>query len=637
MALAVLDVQRAATFANPDSEEYRLLKEIATRKDRLKTEMDRFADLCDRFDGLYYPNDVLPHAGASHWAHHPSATTPGRSHVSVNIAPAYVDIPASLQSVEPVENFLATGLDEQNAEMAAMIERLYFGWKDEDDFELKWHQACVVKSLYGRTAAKITFDEQTKRPTVTIVDQPRNLYLGWGQSDYRRLDWALYTYRMSPESIYEEFGLQVDSGLDDAGNYVPYVLPPDIEPARSWLDNLDASIEVSDYWYRQPAKGARARIGSRVRFETWNAIFVGNVMVKNERHPEYDGKMPYVPLFNTYLPGVPDGRPELYDVEQLIREKDERMTATAQMFSKTIHQSWQLTGPEAPDVVPQGVKPIPDKVVAPGAGNRIEPISPWMPEFQIEQYMGRIDRELADVSGLNDLLRGLAPASVLSSSKAIATLIANYEARIRMKRDIAYRWRRDVWLLCADVWAAKVPLIGEVLGNAAYRLEITPPSLTPRDDMETAAMARNLVDGKLWSQARGMDRVGVDDPEGEADLIRRERTDASMFPADVQVMAQLMMVLQQMGYIAPPQAQQAMSQTGAAMSQGAQMADMRALNGGAPGSPMMNAPEEQRQLPPEEMPGNVPGSMGGGQMVAQNMLKEGEISNRIMSQQTIGE
>jgi hypothetical protein len=33
-----------------------------------------------------------------------------------------------------------------------------------------------------------------------------------------------------------------------------------------------------------------------------------------------------------------------------------------------------------------------------------------MPEFQLEQFLTRIDREMVDVSGLNDLLRGLAPA-----------------------------------------------------------------------------------------------------------------------------------------------------------------------------------------------------------------------------------
>ena len=67
--------------------------------------------------------------------------------------------------------------------------------------------------------------------------------------------------------------------------------------------------------------------------------------------------------------------------------------------------------------------------------------NPSCPRFQLEEYLARIDRELVDVSGLNDLLRGIAPARVLSSSKAINALVANYEARIRIKRDLFFRWR----------------------------------------------------------------------------------------------------------------------------------------------------------------------------------------------------
>ena len=113
-------------------------------------------------------------------------------------------------------------------------------------------------------------------------------------------------------------------------------------------------------------------------------------------------------------------------------------------------------------------------------------------------------------------------------------------------------------------------------------------------------MAANLVQSKLWSQKRGMDRVGVDDPETESDIIRAERTDASMFPADVATMAQLMTVLQSLGYGAPPAAEEAMGQ------QSQSLAGMRAELGGREGVPSMNAPEEQPLVPPEGQPANVP-------------------------------
>ncbi len=642
MAVAyVMDVQRAARVARErgDPDVADLLAEIADRKSRMQPDMDRFGTLCDRFDNLYYPNDVLAHAGASHWAEHPSAVTPGRAHVSLNVPPVYVDVPAALQSVVPIENMVSLETSDAGRNMAALVERLYFAWKDEEKFDLKTHQACVVKGLYGRTAAKVYWDADENRPCLRVVDQPRNLYLGWGTSDYTRLDWALYTYRQSPEGVYEDWGLEIGGEQERAGdNILPFVLPSGrgtivTSTARPWLNQMGLEVEVYDYWYRKPKAKQRKSQGAAykgIQHETWNAIFVGNELVKNAVYPEYKGKIPYVVLFNTYVPGVPDGRPELYDIESLLREKDERITQGAQMLGRTVDgQLWQLVGPEAPDVVPTGVIPKPNKVVAPGAGNRIEAITPWMPEFQLEQYLSRLDRELNDVSGLNDLLRGMAPQAVLSSGKAITALVANYESRIRMKRDLLYLWRREVWEMASMLWAAKVPALRPVLSGVA-RLEISPPSLTPRDDMETSAMAANLVQSKLWTLKRGMDRVGVDDPEAELDILREESTDASIFPERVQVMAQLMTVLQSLGYGSPPGADQQ------AQQQAQSLASFRQQLGGQSGVPSLNAPGEQATPPPEAQPGNTPGGAPlSGPIRSQTMVQGGQGSGRLLSETKI--
>jgi hypothetical protein len=646
MAVAVLDVSRALAYSRglgvSSDEEIELLSQIADRKATVQTEQDSFSAMCDRWDNLYYPDDVLNHVGASHWAWHPSATTPGKAHISLNVPPVYVDVPASLQSVPPVENMVATLPDDATRTLASLVERMYFAWKDEEHYDLKCHQACITKSLYGRTAAKVYWDDEKARPCITIVDQPRNLYLGWGSSDYNVLNWALYTYRQSSEQVLEEWGLEVDSAQDAKGTVIPFVRPmgysSGVTSSRPDTEYTALEVEIYDYWYRVPKAKQRKKSDTYpgVQMETWNAIFVGNVMVKNTKHAEYEGKLPYLVLFNTYIPGVPNGRPELFDIEPLIREKDERLSEGSQMLSRAVDgQFWQLVGPEAPDTVPNGVVPKANKVVAPGAGNRLESIEPWMPEFQLEAYLSRLDRELADVSGLNDLLRGLAPATVLSSSKAITALVANYEARIRIKRDLFYKWRREVWELAAHIWGRKNSVLKPMLEGMA-RLEQTAPSLTPRDDMETSAMATNLVNSKLWSLKRGMDRVGVDDPESESDTIRAERTDAALFPADVQVMAQLMTVLQSLGYGAPPGAEEQLGQ------QAQSMADYRSMLGGGMGMPSMNAPEEQPLPPPEGLPANanqqplpeqLPGGglpAGGTDLEAQSMTIEGQAQGRLM-------
>jgi hypothetical protein len=649
--MAVLDINRASMLAgaNMSDEDYRVFEMMRRRLRDSDPEMSVFRNLCDRFDNLYYPQGFTE-GGASHWAYHKSANTPGRSHVSVNSYPAYIDIPASLTSVPPIENFVASSEDNEQAGMerstANMAERIYTTWKDAEDIEFKGHMACVVKSLYGRTAAKVYWDDDEDRPCVSIVEQPRNLRLGWSSSDHTKLSWAVYTYLISADTAAEEYGLRVESARDQmTGAIYPYVASIGDNESNAFTTTDELGLEVYDYWYRVPVSGATFSIGKKVKFETWNALFIGNALILKKRHPEYKGILPYVPLFNTFIPGATTGRPELYDIEQLVREKDERFSETSQMMSRAINgQYWQLVGPEAPDIVPQGLRPVPNQVIGPGGGNRIEAITPWMPSFQVEQHLTRIDRELSDTSGLNDLLRGLAPPAVLSSGKAINALVANYEARIRIKRDIYYRWRRDIRSLAFLVWAAKDRTIREIL-TAPYRHDIQPPTLTPRDDMETATMAANLAQAKLWSGARAMDRVGVDDPEMEQDIIREEQTDATLNPAAVMTMAQMLTVLKQLGIPAPPEAE------AAAASQQQALASSRLLGGGVEGQPAMNAPGEQPMAPPEagappEMgvplgapEGTPPPAPAGGiegQMMTQQMTPtEGAPKTRILSQQKI--
>jgi hypothetical protein len=649
VALAVLDINRAAALAggSMSDDEYDCFLGMRRRLLDAEPEMTVFRNLSDRFDNLYYPQGFTE-GGSSHWADHKSASMPGRSHVSVNSYPAYIDIPASLTSVPPVENFVASSEENEegqfNRDTANMAERIYTTWKDTDDIEFKGHQACVVKSLYGRTAGKVYWDDDEDRPCLNIIEQPRNLYLGYSSSDYTKLSWACYRYLISPDTAAEEYGLRIEVGRDaETGYSYPYVASMGaLETFRGMDMSMELRLEVYDYWYRKPVPGATFKVGKGVKFETWNALFIGNALISRKKHPEYKGRLPYVVLTNTFIPGVAQGRPELYDIEQLVREKDERFSEAAQMMSRAINgQYWQLTGQEAPDIVSPSLRPTPNQVVAPGAGNRIEAITPWMPSFQVEQHLARIDRELSDVSGLNDLLRGLAPPAVLSSGKAINALVANYEARIRIKRDIYYRWRRDVWDIAKTLWAAKDSSIRDIL-NSPYRHDIQPPTLTPRDDMETATMAANLSQTKLWSMARAMDRVGVDDPEMEQDIIREEQTDATLNPAAVMTMAQMLTVLKQLGIPAPAEAEAAASQQQQAL------ASSRLLGGGAQGQPAMNAEGEQPMGPPEATepappegaaPGQEvtapPGGMEGQLMMQQMTPTEGEPKTRMLSQQKI--
>ncbi len=637
-----------------DPEQKKLLMQMARRVKSAEPEMARFREWCDRADGLYYA-EHLTTGGADLWWNDPSATTPGRAHVSVNTPGPIVDIPAALQAVEPIENMLATDITPEARTAASALERVYTAWKADEDFELKFHKTATVKALYGRTAARVYWEESDEpgvkgKPCVEIVQQPRNLYLGWRADDFEHLEWAAYVSRMDPNTVMDLYGVDVTPIKDEVtGRTIPFVserqdpYSEDYSPARPWLDTEQCMVEVWDYWYRQPLY----KRGKYAGMVTMNLVVCGNYILRGPvKYEEYAGSLPYVPVFNTFVPGLPTGRPELYDAEQLIREKQEKITAGSQMISNAVAGDyWQLVGENSPMRVPAGLKPKRNELVGPGPGNRIEVITPFIAQFQLEQFLGRLDRELAIVTGLNDLLMGLAPAQVLSSSKAINALIANYESRLSMRRKLFYKFRREVWELALKVWVKRDSDIKAVVTAGGGRLDIVDPSLSPRDDMETAQRAISLMQSKLWSQSRAMDVVGVDDPEVEQDIIRDESTDAALWPERVQVMAQLLSALQSLGIQAPANAQgQAQGQVGSASEalanslrgQSAEMGAGQPGAGGGPESALTGAPPV-----PGQAEGNQP--FAAGQAVQQNpalmqgMVQNGEAKGRIMTQVKLGQ
>jgi hypothetical protein len=86
-----LTLASALKLREADSgEDLSLIRELSYRIESVRTEMDLFRETCDRFDKLYYSEEFTL-GGADLWATHPSATTPGRSHVSVN-TPSVVSV-----------------------------------------------------------------------------------------------------------------------------------------------------------------------------------------------------------------------------------------------------------------------------------------------------------------------------------------------------------------------------------------------------------------------------------------------------------------------------------------------------------------------------------------------------------------
>lgn len=619
-----------------DQEYDELFHEIGERMASVEDEQSRRRELFRVLDNLYHPNERTL-GGADHWADDPSATIKGRAHISVNVHPAYVTIPATLQAVTPVINVVPIDPSKEERERANRIENLYFQWREDVGYDLIDEDVCLIKALYGDTAAKVYWDTERKMPAVEVIESPENLYLGYGSSDYRRIDWALYRMSMSPQAIKEEFGLDVEMQKGKDGEYKPVVyyagdhsdplnqtgrfgqpILDQTERARRDAAYERCQVEVIDYWYKTPPKKAGGKP------TTWNAIYVGDIQVKNQKHTEYEGELPYVTIVNQRIPRSPYGKPELWDVEQLLRDKDERITDGAAMIHSIVGgQRYQLVGTEAPTEMPDNAIPQPNKIATPGPNAEIKAIQPFIPQYAIEDHNKRIDRELAVVSGLNDLLLGLAPAQTLGSSRAVSALIANYESRINPKRKLKYDFDKRVWRLAARIWEKKDKDVRDIIdGN--YRLEIVAPNLTPRDQLEIANTAISLVDRRIWSSERAMDATGVEDPTDEKAIIREEQTDPAMNPAAVQAQMTLFATAASLGVPVPgaPQGPQSAGPTQAQTSNTA-----RTLNRPPAGTASLNQPENAAQPAPEAQPTNATGSA-----VAQSLLQDGEASGRILTQ-----
>jgi hypothetical protein len=114
---------------------------------------------------------------------------------------------------------------------------------------------------------------------------------------------------MTPRRSSPRYGLVAIERMGQDGHPYPYLLPVNAfsswtmargamwsgGPSRSWTTGTASPS-------RPPPKGKKLK---PVTHDTWNAIIVGNKVAQNLKFSEYDGRIPYVPLFNTYIPGVP--------------------------------------------------------------------------------------------------------------------------------------------------------------------------------------------------------------------------------------------------------------------------------------------------------------------------------------------
>lgn len=580
---------------------------------------------------------------------------PDKVHLTLNIVKPAVDVASRIQSITPrLALRPADPRSEDSRAVAEAIEKMYLGWLQESEWELWLNDACRTKSIAGRTFLKPFWNAEESRPDVSVIEQPHRLRMGWRGNDYKRMDWAIFEYTLSPlEAKLRWPNINITTKKGDKTPVVSltdHSDPLDTIPNRGFVGlqtggGIDTTqpdsqyelgqVNVWDYWYKA--------IGDDGKPQIMNAMLVEGVLVEGpEHHPEYMD-IPFILIENDHRPGSPLG---ISDIKALVDLQDGMNRAFShytQLVADNSDPAWQKLGENATDVEPGDV-PKANEVVAPGPGNRIERVDTGVNNFPIDRLIELYWDMFHKITGLTEALFGGIPGSQ-TSGRALAVQIEAAGNRLGPRRDRLYSAMRRMfkfWRYMLEANNATItlpgqpdPETGQVSEPEVIKLaplfenvgmwKVIPPEVTPRDVSEHITMVINKVHAKLASLKAGMDEIGEDSPEDMVREVIEERNNADLFPADVQTKAAVLTLLQQLGMQQQQQQQMSAMAEAQAAANGQQAGEMAAQPAGnqAQGGEMAGLPMSQQ------------GAAGGAPMSSQTLLRGDQETGQVENLQQI--
>lgn len=571
-----------------------------------RTRYERLHRYYAPIDGDQWPEDRL--------------ARPGKLHHSVNIIKAFVDVESRVLSLLPRITNKPPTQAKPDAVQSEVLEELFLRYLDMTGWDVWMADWERMKSLYGIGVLKPFWNDREKRPDVQLVEQPQNLMLGYGTSDYSVVDWAIYRYSVSAiqaKARWPEIDIKVEKGQAPkvSKSTADHSDPLDqkssglIETMSSIVNSIlprnhdgeyeKTQVEVWDYWYVKP--------GGKV----CNALLVQGCLVEG---PVEHSEMPVIPYIVTerdHEPGSPEGMSTAESLVDINLGINRALSHYAQLVADNSGTAYQLTGENA-DSVPENVVPKEDEIIPSGSGNTILPIQRAVNNYPIQQLIAEYWNAAHKVTGLPQVMFGELPGTQ-TSGRAMAVQIEAAANRLDAKRRRSYEGLRNLLLFWGymlkdrnpsaratkriegetpDVTSADVK-IGDVL-EGFENWKIVAPEITPRDAIEHTTNVINKVNAKLMPLAVAMDELGIENPEQMLAMIEAERSKAGLFPADVQAKLAAELLVQQIeerqAAMAAMQASQAASAAGANLDQQAQEAaptGMEDMNqpGTAPGGP----------------------------------------------------
>ena len=519
------------------------------------------------------------------------AQRPGKIHITANIIKPAVDINARLQALLPRITHRPEGLSPKQRMGAEAAEKLMLEWLDVSGWDVWLGALTKSKGIYGKGILKVFWNKKEKRPDVRVIENPANLRIGWGSSDYSVMDWALYEYSISPQEAMIRFPgiaigpsgdgkhLAVMSGSNHndplnqkvgLGDPAAVARPIPYQPS----DYEQKQVKVWDYWYKTPdGKGD---------FTVCNAMFVEGVLVcpagqkSPVMHHKYLPDIPYIVIPEDAEPGNPAGLSLVEGLIDLQVELNRAMAHWMQLVADEVDPAWVAEGENA-DSIPPGTVPKAGEILAVG-NNKIHALEKGVNIFPIAELVSSIWEHYFKITGLSPIMFGEIPGAQ-TSGRAVAIQVEASANRLDPKRRLLYAGLRELlvfWAIMAERINPKFPVgiddeTGKViLGGVGdmvkgyRRWKIVAPEITPRDMMENTQNEINKIQAKLSSRETSMDQLGIDAPLEELQRIQGELMNAQLNPGEVQAYLSLFPIIQQM-----QAQQQQMQQMMGQMPQGA--------------------------------------------------------------------
>ncbi len=520
-----------------------------------------------------------------HWPQD-KALRAGKIHTTSNLCKVAVDVDARLQSLPPRISLPVKTLAGKERNRAEAAEAIILEWLELSGMEVWLHNTCQIKGIYGKVVLKPYWDTDLKRGDVTVIENPANLRIGYGSSDYSKIDWAIHRHSMSYQEIVLKYeGIDIEPGSNRMGP--PHIKgsggdhadPLDQKNDEFWKpfyrelsDYEQTQAQVWDYWYKT-SKGM-----------VMNATLINGVIIEGPTAHEELPDIPFIIIEQDHEPGSPEGIGTIEPIIFLQIEFNRLLSHGLQHIADDVDPAWFLSGPGA-DTVDAGIVPKAGEVT--GVGESTPGAWPKaVNTFPIQEMLGELWNEFHRLTGLPEILFGQTPGAD-TSGRAIAIQVEAAANRLDPRRRRLYEGLKELlifWVIMAEKVNPKISVGDDEEGNPreagvgdmvqGFRnWKLIAPEITPRDNFEVTRNEIDKINAKLSSTRTSMDQTGVESPEAELAIIEQEQSNLKLNPAAVQQMAAVKMIVAQLEQLRM-QNQQMAQQIQAALGP----------QGGAPGS-----------------------------------------------------